>query len=432
MEKPTFSITCDNCDETYTLLDLQQRVTAIRASIEAALAHSLCLRSDEKCPRCKKGLRGEVVFPCNKHSVCFKCFVEMVEESLRNKKLLRCSGEPMGSCRKDAFYDLGEFEGRLRDPQIKAYQVLVLRKSEIIENERALKQLSASLYEGLYGNELLNASEGTPEYKQIPEYLNSLAAILQQIASKAEMAEFGVRWKTQRIETCQLLGCDNKAHKYRSLQVGEARICRLRCLKIHYAELPRSEGNLRTKSGQVLTREQIVKYIDVEDRGEVKTCMMCYDNFLSEELPSHTSILEATSAPCGHSICWKCLKDHLQELINARAVSDEQFKCPDPRCKGKFAPHVVQQAFPRGNLYNLYLQYRFELMTTLASNEIKVMCPQTTCQKTYVTEKPHPTSRNRAVTCPFCFSKSCCDCYLNYHPNSTCEQFRQALNSSEG
>lgn len=214
--------------------------------------------------------------------------------------------------------------------------------------------------------------------------------------------------------------------------MGEVRICRLRCLKIHYAELPRSEGNLRTKSGQVLTREQIANYIDVENRGEVKTCMMCYDNFLSEELPSHTSILEATSAPCGHSICWKCLKDHLQELINARAVSDEQFKCPDPSCKGKFAPHVVQQAFPRGNLYNLYLQYRFELMTTLASNEIKVMCPQTTCQKTYVTEKPHPTSRNRAVTCPFCLSKSCCDCYLNYHPNSTCEQFRQALNSSEG
>lgn len=425
LDQPSFSNFCDNCDDSYDQDYLRLQVRSLKDSIEASLGCSLGL--DEKCSRCRKGMRDEVEFPCKVHKVCFRCFETMTEEALQSKKLLKCSGEPIGSCRKEAFYDLSEFEGRLRDSHIKGYQALILRKSEIYQNERSLQQLSTALYEGLYGNELLDASQGTAEYKQIPEYLNSLAGVLQQIALKAQLAEFGVKWKTQEIQVCQLRGCENKAHCYRSLQVGGVRVCRVRCLKMHYAQ-----DSLVTKSGQVLTREQIAQFINVENRSEVKTCMMCYESFLSEEIPSHTSILVATGTPCGHPLCWKCLKEHLHELITTRAVSDEQFKCPDPSCQGKFAPHVVQQAFPRGNMYNLYLQHRFELMTDLASNEIKVMCPQTSCQITYITEKPGPSARIRCVVCPHCRSKACCDCFLNYHPSSTCEQFRQALNSQEG
>jgi len=430
LDQPSFSISCDNCDFTYDHSYLRHQVKSLQDAIEASLGCSLGL--DAQCSKCGNGMRDEVVFPCKKHRVCFRCFETVVEESLRCKKLLRCSGEPVGSCQKAPFYDLSEFEGRLREPQIRGYEALVLRKSKIDDNERSLNQLATALYENLYGNELLDAPELSAEYKQIPEYLNSLAGVLQQIAVKANLAEFGVKWKTQEIQVCGLLDCYSKAHSYRNLQVGGVRLCSVRCLKMHYAQLPRGQESLNTKSGQVLAKQEIAQVIDVESRSEVKACMMCYESFLSEELPSHTSILEATGAPCGHPLCWKCLKEHLHALITTRAVSDEQFKCPDPRCQGKFAPQVVQQAFPRGNLFDLFLQHRFELMTNLASNEIKVMCPQTSCQMTYITEKPGPSARTRCVVCPHCHSKACSDCFLNYHPAKTCAEFRQTLNSLEG
>eukprot|EP01006_Ploeotia_vitrea_P024618 TRINITY_DN57445_c0_g1_i1.p1 TRINITY_DN57445_c0_g1~~TRINITY_DN57445_c0_g1_i1.p1 ORF type:complete len:607 (+),score=257.86 TRINITY_DN57445_c0_g1_i1:45-1865(+) len=164
-------------------------------------------------------------------------------------------------------------------------------------------------------------------------------------------------------------------------------------------------------AGRPLTRLEANLVLAPDDHDDATSsyeCLVCYEDELKL---ADLALLDE----CAHYLCSACMTHYVTDKINDGRVVD--MACPDPDCDRLIGISEVRR-FVDGKTLEKYES--FLLDGYLKSDPNARWCLRPGCETAMIGSKDHPM-----LVCPQCQYTFCFNCEVEWHADSTCEQYQQ-------
>mmetsp|Transcript_2511 Transcript_2511/g.5989 ORF Transcript_2511/g.5989 Transcript_2511/m.5989 type:complete len:642 (+) Transcript_2511:101-2026(+) len=155
------------------------------------------------------------------------------------------------------------------------------------------------------------------------------------------------------------------------------------------------------------TEEVLLEDEELLDPDELLTCTICLDDCRRGDM--------ITVTPCKDTFCKDCMREYLRNKIYESEVQD--ITCPAVDCESHLTDDQIRGAIDE-SLWNKYLH--FKLQSDLRRNKNARWCPKAGCGFGMIGDPA-----NFEMVCTECGMRFCFNCGELWHPEQTCEMFRE-------